>query len=88
MAESYREMEARHDELDRRIYRQEFADRWAGPPDYVEVAEENPPVVRNCTNCRYAEGGVEVYWCKAMRKDVVGGTGGCSGWPWDPKDES
>jgi len=84
VAESYREMEQRHAAMDDQEYRQENDARWAGLPEYVEVAD--PDAVYDCTNCRYADPGVGGYWCKALLK-FVAGTMGCSGGPWDPKDE-
>ncbi len=99
MPESYREMEARHDALDDQMHRPLLDGRWAGPVEYVSVAAPDPARVRDCTNCCYAgslpEGSVEVigntesgYWCKAHQRAVFAdGKAGCSGWPWDLREE-
>ena len=76
MAESYREIEQRHAALDAQMERQEYDARWAGHNEYIEVAAPDPARVRDCTNCRYADGGV----CRE-------GMTSCSGWLWDPRDE-
>ena len=99
MPESYREMEARHAQMDDREYQREQEDeaRWAGPTEYIEVelparaAVPDPAPVRDCTNCRYAGASREAsgvgYWCRVYQRSVFAdGKAGCSGWPWDPKD--
>ena len=98
MSESYRTMEARHAALDDQMERQECEARWAGPTEYIEVelparaAVPDPAPVRDCTNCRYAGASREAsgvgYWCRVYQRSVFAdGKIGCSGWPWDPREE-
>ena len=83
MAESYHAMAERHAAMDAQEWREEWYARWAPQESYVEVAEPDPATIRECANCRYAEGG----WCRALnRLTSDDGEGGCSGWPWDPVD--
>ena len=88
MAESYREMEARHEALDAQMDRQEWADRWGGPSEYYEVDESEPGVVRDCTNCRNGDGCTPPNCTLAhIELVLVGGEIVCSGGAWDPREE-
>lgn len=89
MTESYREMEQRHAALDYQEERQKWRDRWIGQGEDHIVADPEPDTVRDCSNCYHAAASQEAgYWCRALDMPVFGdGKIGCSGWPWDPKDE-
>ena len=88
MPESYRAMEERHAALDAHEQQQEYDARWAGYQSSPDVAEVKPSVPRDCTTCCYAQGDAAPYFCIAHGRLVIDdGQRGCSGWPWDPKDE-
>ena len=84
MTESYREMEARHEALDDQMYRQEYADRWAGRGEGPTITEPEPATIRDCTNCRYAKGEF-LHECQVLDNVTFNRAGRC--WSWDPKDE-
>ena len=91
MAESYREMEARHEALDHQEERQEWYDRWAGRGEGPIVTE--PAAVQNCINCRHAICDLDGYWndpptsyrCSVLNEFVFGNSKvDCGGRHWAP----
>ena len=88
MAESYRAMEQRHEAADWEMERQEWYGRWAGDGPDHEVAEEEPAIVRDCTNCHNGDGSTPPN-CRVADKRLVFGDGEivCYAGAWDPVDE-
>jgi len=88
-AESYREMEMRHDAMDAQMDGQEWTARWAGPSGYYSPIEKpDPATVRDCTTCHNGDGSTPPN-CTLEHIDhvLIDGEIVCSGGVWGPRRE-